>query len=344
MSEQASLNHSVQRGIHSGSVLADPLHSLWNDSSDDSSGIFGLPFAVDDAAVVIVPVPWEATCSQGTGTADAPELLLQASRFVELHDVVLGNVYERGIAMSSRLSEVEQMTREIQSLEASGGASASQIDAVSARLNTLVHEVITQHLLQGQVTGLVGGDHSVSYGSIAAHCQAYPDIGILQIDAHADLRASLDGMVWSHASVMRHVMDSVQPKSLMQVGLRALCSAEKQYQASNNRIVVHTDHEIQLKLAASESWLAICDDIIDQLPEEIYLTLDIDGLEPAYCRHTGTPVPGGLTFMQVVLLLHRIRQKGHVFRGFDLVEVGGHTEDALIAAHLLYTLCGLVEV
>lgn len=327
----------------SGPACSDALHAQWNDSSDESSGIFGLPFTLEEASLVVVPVPWDFMCSQGMGTASAPEHILAQSRFVELHDLKLGNIYERGIAMAETMPEIIALVEAVRSRLAVDTLSAEQLDSQSHRLNGYVQREIAHHLDCGRTTGLLGGDHSVSFGSIAAHHQRFPDIGILQIDAHADLRPSLDGMAWSHASIMWHVMESLQPVSLTQVGLRGICSVEHDYQRSNDRITVFSDYDIQRQLAESRSWISLCDEIIQSLPSDIYLTLDIDGLEHACCPHTGTPVPGGLSFSQVLTLLFRIRESGRSIRGFDLVEVGGHAQDALIAAHLLYPLCGLVK-
>lgn len=314
---------SVNPASHHSHAIANPMHPFWNDSSNEATGIFGLPFVVQEASVVIVPVPWEAACSQGIGTANAPALILEQSRYVELHDPVLGNIYERGIAMETPLEQYEPLVRQSQSLTNQGGDTQLQMDSVCQKLNHLVQNEISHHLSSDRATGLLGGDHSVSFGSIAAHIDAFPDIGILQIDAHADLRPSLDGMTWSHASVMWHVMESLQPVSLTQVGIRGLCSVERAYQTSNEHIVMFSDHDMQLQLANGQTWTTICDAVIDSLPHEIYITLDIDGLDPSCCPHTGTPVPGGLSFTQLLLLLHRVRASGRIIRGFDLVEVGG---------------------
>lgn len=343
MLDQQTGESGSDHGACISPACLDPLHPIWNDSSDDDSGIFGLPFGVEESSLVIVPIPWDAACSQGTGTAKAPDLILQCSRYVELHDLVLGNIYERGIAFHPAASQITALAAQANHIAATMERPGERLDTLSQQLNHLVLKDITQHLANNRTIGLLGGDHSVSYGSIEAHLRAFPDMGILQIEAHADLRPSLDGMRWSHASVMWHVMEALKPVSLTQVGIRGICSVERAYQNSNNRIRMYTDYEMQLQLAHSTPWLSICEDIINTLPAEIYLTLDIDGLDPAYCANTGTPVPGGLTYTQVLILLHKIIESGRTLRGFDLVEVGGHYEDALLAAHLLYTLCGLVE-
>ena len=334
--------HPIQASFDTNCV-SNPLHPLWNDSSDAQSGIFGLPFGIDESSVAILPVPWDAACSQGTGTARAPDIIVEQSRFVELHDLVLGNIYERGIALNPLRIDVASLARQAQCAQATKGSSSALTDSLCQQLNTGLYKETLQHLNANRSVGVLGGDHSVSYGAIAAHLETFPDTGILQIDAHADLRPSLDGLIWSHASVMYHVMETLAPVSLTQVGIRGLCSIERNYQRSNNQIVVFTDPDIQRQLAQNIPWLSICDQIIDSLPENVYVTFDIDGLEPAYCKATGTPVPGGLSYTQAQLLLHRIVETGRTIRGFDLVEVGGCDEDALIAAHLLYTLCGIVQ-
>lgn len=322
--------------------LSDPMHALWNDSSDEQTGIFGLPFSVDESSVVLMSAPWEAACSQGLGTAQAPELILQQSRFVELHDIELGNIYERKIALAEQDSELRTLVKNAAALNSSASEYKYQIDQISNHFCQIIDKRVSQYLRAGQNVGLLGGDHSVIQGSVTAHHRMFPQIGILQIDAHSDLRPALDGLTRSHASVMYNVMEELNPVSLTQVGIRALCSVERDYIEKNRNIHLFSDAAIQRWLAMGQGWLAYCELIVDSLPMDIYLTVDIDGLDPTYCPNTGTPVPGGLTFNQVLMLLKLIVKSGRKIRGFDLVEVGGNELDALIAAHLLYPLCGLV--
>ena len=321
----------------------DPLDPMWNDASDAASGLFGLPFGVEEASLVVVPVPWEASCSQGRGTAGAPARVLEASRYVELHDVALGNVYERGIAMAPAPDGLAPLIESARLASADPQAGTDALDSLCRQLNERVEASVADHLERGRRVGLLGGDHSVSFGAIAAHCRETPDLGILQIDAHADLRPSLDGLTWSHASVMHQVMERLRPERLTQVGIRALCGVERACLRSNERIATFTDHELQAALADGQTWSSLCERIVETLPANVYVTFDIDGLDPAYCPNTGTPVPGGPSYAQAVLLLHRVRESGRRICGFDLVEVGGQARDALIAAHLLYTLCGSVK-
>jgi agmatinase len=319
----------------------NPLHPLWNDSSDENSGLFGLPFDVENSSTVVVPAPWDGACSQGTGTCDAPGLILEQSRYLELHELTLGNIYERGIALAETSPEFQTLTDKAEHLHKD--PQAEKLDRLCECVNSLVFKEVSAHIDADRSVGLLGGDHSVSYGSIMAHQDKFPEIGLLQIDAHADLRPSLDGMAWSHASVIHQVMESIPALPLTQVGIRAICSQELAYKNKNPRIKQFTDVECQRSLATGESWLSICDRVIETLPNQVYLTLDIDALEPGSCPNTGTPVPSGLSYAQLTILLCRVVESGRVLRGFDLVEVGGQPQDALIAAHLLYLLCGLVE-
>ena len=145
---------------------------LWNDTSDEGSGIFGLPFGVEDASLVIVPVPWEIACSQGTGTADAPRRILECSRHVELHDLALGRIYERGIALASRPDGLDALIGEAE--RGRDREPAAALDPFCERMNGRVEDDVARHLSAGRRVGVLGGDHSVSFGAIAAHRRAFP--------------------------------------------------------------------------------------------------------------------------------------------------------------------------
>jgi len=192
--------------------------------------------------------------------------------------------------------------------------------------------------------GLIGGDHSVSLGSIEAHLEKYPQMGVLQIDAHCDLREKFEDFTYSHASVMFNVLQETKLKKLVQVGVQGLCEEEyRRIQDSNGRIQTFFDSSLQESKHQGKSWNQICDDIIATLPIEIYISFDIDGLEPSLCPHTGTPVPGGLTYQEAIYLMKRIVNAGRKIVGFDLVEVTPGKDgdwDANVGAHLLYQLCG----
>jgi agmatinase len=186
----------------------------------------------------------------------------------------------------------------------------------------------------GKIVGVIGGDHSTPFGLI----QAVNDRGefsILQIDAHADLRMAYEGFTWSHASIMRNVIEQLpQATRLVQVGVRDYCEEEYDYTFQMRRVVTYFDNE-----SGDRPWDAQCDEIVECLPPRVYVSFDVDGLEPSLCPHTGTPVPGGLTFNNTLKLLDKLSRKRKII-GFDVCETGNDPWDANVAARILYKLIG----
>ncbi len=309
-------------------------------ATEEDEGIFALPWSVSEASLVICPVPWDATSSQSRVASAAPEAVLAASMFVELYDPKLGAIYQRRIAMDPIDADLVTLNRS--AVEAYASADRPRLAAHCRRLNERVRATVAGHLGDGRRVGLLGGDHSVSYGAVEAQVSEHPGIGILQIDAHCDLRRAFDDVEFSHASVMYNVMETLDVSSLVQVGVRALCEAEARYVESSERVVTFVDADLQSARADGVPWREICTGIVSRLPAEVYVSFDIDGLEPAFCPNTGTPVPGGLSYNEAVSLLHYVRESGRRIVGFDLVEVGNGELDANVAAHLLYQLCGVV--
>ncbi|MBI4705445.1 MAG: agmatinase family protein [Deltaproteobacteria bacterium] len=331
------------------------------DPSDEATGegIFGLSCDPEDAGVVLLPVPWEATVSYGRGTAAAPEAIRRASGQVELYDLDTGRPYEAGIAMldadpaiAAAGAEAAEAARAV--VEATqAGTAASELAVLRARVDALgawrddqVARAVDRWLRRGKLVGVVGGDHSVAFGSIAAHAHCHPGLGVLQLDAHADLRAAYQGFRSSHASVMRRVADELPAVArLVQVGVRDLCETEHRLvEASGGRIVAFFAADIARRVLAAEPFGRLVDEIVAALPEQIYVSFDIDALDPALCPHTGTPVPGGLSFHQVVAVIAAVRTSGRRLVGFDLCEVGAGAEgdewDANVGARVLYQLIG----
>jgi len=176
--------------------------------------------------------------------------------------------------------------------------------------------------------------------------EKHGEFGIMQIDAHCDLRESYEDFVYSHASIMYNALEEIpQIKKLVQVGVRDYSESEWEYiKGSNNRVVTFFDKDIKRKQYEGDNWKHIADDIVNQLPQKIFLSFDIDGLDPKLCPNTGTPVHGGFETEQVYYLLNKMLQSGRQFLGFDLVEVGnGETDwDANVGARVLLRLCNLL--
>ncbi len=321
------------------------------------SGIFGLSCSPSDAAVVLLPVPFEATVSYRRGTAAAPSAILRASHQVDLYDIELGHPYRQGIAWIREPREFSLWNRQALHLaipvHEAGGSSkkcphlsraSAQVDAIAQRLHNLVEKIAHKWIEKGKLLGLIGGEHSVSFGAIRAHARKWPGLGILQIDAHADLRNAYEGFFWSHASVMKNVLDKVDGvHKLVQVAVRDLGPGEAAVISSQpKRIATHFDTLLAAERFQGMTWAEQCSRIVDDLPSRVYVSVDIDGLKPSCCPSTGTPVPGGLGFRELNYLLGRVAKTGRQIVGFDLVEVamGSHGVewDAIVGARVLYRL------
>jgi len=322
------------------------------------AGVFGLPFTVDEAKVVLVPVPYEATTSYGAGAADGPAAILEASHQIDLFDVEIGRVYEPGIAMLDEPAHVRAWNDEAKAAAApiieAGGAGddpallekLALVNRRSEQVNAWVRETVEKLLDQGKIACVVGGDHAVPFGAIEAYAARYPGMGILHLDAHADLRDAFEGFTWSHASIFHNVMERIPNVArLVQVGIRDMGSAEYRYiQQSNGRVVAHFDAQLANERFDGVTWNEQVRRIVDGLPQLVYLSFDIDGLDPTLCPHTGTPVPGGLSFQQAAALVAGVVRSGRTIVGLDLCEVAPGAEgdqwDGNVGARLLYKMIG----
>ncbi|ACG72497.1 Arginase/agmatinase/formiminoglutamase [Anaeromyxobacter sp. K] len=328
-------------------------------AAQPGSGVFGLPHSERDAGVVLVPVPFEATTSYGGGTSRGPEAILDASRQVDLFDVETGRPYEAGIHMLPVPEEIARLDREARAaaepvIDAGGlvpgrqdlARAVAEVDEACGRVNAWVEERVAGLLARGKTVGLVGGDHSTALGAIAAHARRHPGMGLLHVDAHADLRVAFEGFTYSHASVIYNAAERLPELSrIVQVGLRDLSEEEHAYAAaSGGRIVQHHDAPLARARFEGEPWAAQVRRIVEPLPREVYVSFDVDGLDPTLCPHTGTPVPGGLSFQEAAYLIGAVVRSGRRIVGFDLVEVSpgpdGGDWDGNVGARLLYKLIG----
>lgn len=314
-------------------------------------GLFGLPDGLERAQVHVIPVPWEATTSYGRGTARAPLRVLEASRQVDLYDPQTEHPWRKGIAMLPIDPQVvawnEAACADALPVVEAGGARTpelaerlARVNALSERVNTWVHDRTREVLARRAIPGILGGDHSVSFGAIQAAIEANPGLGVLHVDAHADLREAYEGFTWSHASVFHNVHERIPGLGkLVQVGIRDYGEAEARRAESWPELSFVTDHELAWELASGEPWIRIAARIVRQLPKRVWVSFDIDGLDPSLCPATGTPVPGGLSWHQALLLLQLLAEE-HEIVGFDLVEIGDAEWDANVGARLLYKLAG----
>lgn len=321
------------------------------------SGLFGLTSEFEKAGVIVLPVPFEATTSYGGGTSAGPAAVLEASHQVDLYDRDTGRPYESGIAMleiPEEIVELSRMARELALpvIEAGGVVepgsgleeNLASVNRASERVNQWVREQTERWMDRGKLVAVLGGDHSVPFGAIAACAERHPGLGILHLDAHADLRDAYEGFEWSHASIFHNVATKLDEVSrIVQVGLRDVGLSEaRMIEDSGGRIIGWYDTDVVDRLQSGETWKEIADRIVADLPGEVYLSWDIDGLDPTLCPGTGTPVPGGLDWSQAIGLLKAVVRSGRQIVGFDLCEVSpGETEwDANVGARLLYKMIG----
>jgi agmatinase len=327
--------------------------------------VFGLPFGPDDSSVILLPVPWEATTSYGRGTAQGPAAIRDASPQLDLFDVQLASVglgqpWQYGIHMLEESSRVrawnERACAQALPVIAAGGVVGDDAELLSAlgdvnnlsrELDRWVEQEVLAGIEEGRIVGVVGGDHSVSFGTIAAHAQRFPGMGVLHIDAHADLRFAYEGFDRSHASIMHNVVERIDGVArIVQVGIRDLSLDEHEMTRTHAKLVTHFESTLRDQLGDGRTWSQICTAIVHALPEQVYVSFDIDGLDPALCPSTGTPVPGGLSFYEATSLLLALVRAGKTIVGFDLVEVApsgrpGDEWDGNVGARLLYKLCGV---
>ncbi len=314
--------------------------------------IFGFPYTIAEADLVILPIPWDATASYRDGSANAPKAILDASAQLDFNIYGLEEPWNYKIAMLSIDPEVQrrsEKTRElakrvIGSLERGKLPHDADVAEVNQSTSALCANVVRQvkhYRSQGKHVAALGGDHSTPLGLIDA-LQQEMDIGILQIDAHMDLRKAYEGFEQSHASIMYNALQLSGVSSLTQVGVRDYCEEETSFIASCDK-PIHTFFEDQLRaqLFAGQTWKDLVAEIIDTLPHNVYVSFDIDGLSPELCPSTGTPVPGGLRFEEADYLIRQLSLSGKNLIGFDLSEVapGPNEWDANVGARVLYRLC-----
>jgi agmatinase len=216
----------------------------------------------------------------------------------------------------------------------------------SAYLNTWVYEQTKALMAKNKLVGLLGGDHSIPLGYFKAVGEKHGDFGILQVDAHCDLRHAYEGFNYSHASIMHNALNEVpQLKKLVQVGPRDFSQNEYEYVAnSGGKVLTYFDETIKTRQFEGDTWKQIVDEIVSQLPQKVYISFDIDGLDRKLCPHTGTPVPGGFEAHEVYYLFHRVLASGRKFVGFDLCEVGISDSDwnSNVGARVLFKLCNVL--
>jgi agmatinase len=323
--------------------------------------LYGLPFSAEQSEIIIVPAPWEVTVSYGAGASEGVEAVFQASFQIDLLNQEFPDLWKLGIYMDQDIpdwkskSDVlkEKALTIIEALEKGENVEDSaflkenlqKINLESEKFKNELNERILFWMNQNKKVGLLGGDHSTPLAYYEALATKHENFGILHLDAHMDLREAYEGFTHSHASIMYNALKIPQIKKIVQVGIRDFCEQEVEaVKAAGERVRVFTDLDLKKEAFEGGNWKHKCLSIINELPQKVHISFDIDALFQWYCPNTGTPVPGGLSFEQAIYLLSQLAESGKEIIGFDLVEVspGEGDWDGNVGARMLFHLCGVL--
>ncbi len=261
---------------------------------------------IDTSKIVLIPVPYDGTSTWQKGADKGPEAFLEASENMELYDIeTQTEVYKEGIYLAETVTE--------------NRSSGAMVDAV--------HQITKQYINRNKFVTLVGGEHSISIGSIRAFNECYNNLTVLHIDAHADLRKEYDETSFNHACAM---YEASQNTNLVQVGIRSMDISETRVMNSEKVFFAH-------EMATNEYWI---DEVIDLLTDNVFISFDLDAFDPSILPSTGTPEPGGLFWYETLDFLRRVFEEKNVV-GFDIVELcpNEHEKSSdFIAAKLYYKM------
>jgi agmatinase len=321
------------------------------------AGFLGVSIDPADAKLVLLPVHWEATTSYGGGTSDGPDVIIPASHQLDMEDAAFGKAFRAGIALipedttirslNDKAKEAAQAVIKACEERSEAPDELRFVNECSQKVNDSVYKMAKAWLAKGKFVAVVGGDHSSPQGLIKALAETvHGGFGVLHFDAHHDLRDAYEGFTFSHASIFFNVMNAYQGVTkLTQVGIRDYSRDERAFmQGLGPRGHCFYGRDLFRMKAEGRTFKSIADEIIATLPQNVYVSFDIDGLDPSYCPSTGTPVPGGLSFDEAVYILETLAASGRKVVGFDLTEVApgpdGQEWDANVGARMLYKLCG----
>ena len=280
-----------------------------------ADNFLGVNAEYSKARAVILPVPYEGTVSYGKGTANGPKAIIEASRHMELYDEEIGINTAEKIGIST-LKELN--------------VKKDKPEAMLDKLKKAVKIVADDK----KIPVILGGEHSISSAPVEILKGKYPDLSVLQLDAHADLRDKYEGAIYSHACIMHRILDLNVP--FVQVGIRSVCEEDIGV-IKKKRIPVFWAKDVY----NNNNWF---DDAINKLSGNVYVTIDLDVFDPAIMPSTGTPEPGGLTWYNVINFLKEAAKQKNIV-GFDVVELAPNKDNIapdFMAARLVYKVVGYV--
>ncbi|MBQ5843389.1 MAG: arginase family protein [Alistipes sp.] len=332
--------------------------SLSTGSNDNGGYYFRDAQPTTNAPLVLVSAPWAVTSAAGQGAAYAPDAIIDASTALSLYDVVTKSSIDGKVATAEVDYDLQESSLQlggdaakvVAHIDDGGTLSGDYFARKVVRINIGfrdMHRSVGKRVFRfaekGKIVGVVGGDHSVSFGAIRSISSVHPNLGVLFIDAHSDLRPSGKIFDYSHLSVARNIVDEIpQVSKLVQVGTRDMTEEEVNYANNHQKIKMFCHEELASERFSGRSWGDVCNDVVAQLPDKVYISFDIDALSPECCPHTKRPVAGGMTFDEAVCLINRVAESGRTIVGFDLTEIVPVMEsgvDAAVGARMLVKLC-----
>ncbi|MDG1811259.1 MAG: agmatinase [Polaribacter sp.] len=275
-------------------------------TSKTYAGIPEMYSKIEQSKIVLIPVPYDGTSTWQKGADKGPQAFLEASENMELYDIETDSeVYKEGVFLADAITE-----------------NTSPETMVNA-----VHQTTKQYINKNKFVTIFGGEHSISIGTIRAFNECFNNLSVLHIDAHADLRKEYEGSKYNHACA---VYEANQTTNLVQVGIRSMDISEKREMNLDKVFFAHD-------MVVNEDWM---DDAIDQLTDNVFITLDLDAIDPSLLPSTGTPEPGGLFYYETLEFLKKVFSDKNVV-GFDIVELCPNpTEKSsdFLAAKLYYKM------
>ncbi|PKL80529.1 MAG: agmatinase [Ignavibacteriae bacterium HGW-Ignavibacteriae-4] len=274
----------------------------------------------ENSKVAIVSAPYEYTVSYGGGTKNGPEAIIKASQFVEFYD----EEFDRELCFEQGICTVEP-------IDFGGKANKEALD--------LIYDQVKELLAKDKFVITLGGEHTISSAPIKAHHEKYPNMSVLQFDAHSDLRDTYEGSKYSHASIMARVAEFFPNDRITQVGIRAQCIEEANFIKENK---VNTFYANAIRRGVhGKDWQQ---SVVDTLADEVYITFDVDYFDPSIMPATGTPEPDGFLYHETLDLLRKIKAAGKRVIGFDVVELApmeGLSHPDILTASLIYKMLNI---
>lgn len=275
---------------------------------------------IENSRIAIVSAPYEHTVSYGGGTKNGPSGILNASHFVEFYD----EEFDRELCFEQGICTLEP-------IDFAGKVDKDALEMIYSQVKSLLD--------MGKFVITLGGEHTISTAPIKAHYEKYPNMSVLQFDAHSDLRESYEGSEYSHACIMSRVAEFFPNEKIAQVGIRAQCIEEARF-IKENRINTFYANAIRRGVHSADWQQAV----VDTLTDEVYITFDVDYFDPAIMPSTGTPEPDGFLYNETLDLLRKLKASGKKIIGFDVVELApreGLSHPDILTASLIYKILNI---